>query len=121
MVVYDTDPVNATSFAGYKALNTQRPNLCDGSLVERNFDRLIEQIVEQDSDFVVDNGVLLLSPLVVLFGRERRFINLIAENGKQVYIHTVITGVKRCAIRWAALLRCANKCREVRTFGCVAE
>ncbi|EJG5355165.1 conjugal transfer protein TraL [Salmonella enterica] len=91
LVVYDTDPVNAT-LAGYKALDTQRLELMrDGSLVERNFDRLIEQIVEQDSDFVVDNGAASFIPLSYYLA-ENDAINLIAENGKQVYIHTVITG-----------------------------
>lgn len=91
VVVYDTDPVNAT-LAGYKALDTQRLELMrDGSLVERNFDRLIEQIVEQDSDFVVDNGAASFIPLSYYLA-ENDAINLIAENGKQVYIHTVITG-----------------------------
>ena len=91
LVVYDTDPVNAT-LAGYKALDTQRLELMrEGSLVERNFDRLIEQIVEQDSDFVVDNGAASFIPLSYYLA-ENDAINLIAENGKQVYIHTVITG-----------------------------
>ncbi|EHL84379.1 hypothetical protein HMPREF9428_02572 [Citrobacter portucalensis] len=91
LVVYDTDPVNAT-LAGYKALGTQRLELMrEGSLVERNFDRLIEQIVEDDSDFVVDNGAASFIPLSYYLA-ENDAINLIAENGKQVYIHTVITG-----------------------------
>lgn len=91
LVVYDTDPVNAT-LAGYKELNTQRLELMrDGSLVERNFDSLIEEIVEKDSHFVVDNGAASFIPLSFYLA-ENDAINLIAENGKQVYIHTVITG-----------------------------
>ena len=91
LVVYDTDPVNAT-LAGYKALNTQRLELLhDGSLVERSFDALIENIIESDSNFVVDNGAASFIPLSYYLA-ENDAINLIAENGKQVYIHTVITG-----------------------------
>ena len=59
----DTDPVNAT-LAGYKAFNTQRLELMEnGSLIERNFDRLIEQVVEDDTNFVIDNGAASFIPL----------------------------------------------------------
>ena len=87
----DTDPVNAT-LAGYKAFNTQRLELMEnGSLIERNFDRLIEQIVEEDCNFVIDNGAASFIPLSYYIA-ENDAINLISENGKQVIIHTVITG-----------------------------
>ena len=44
VVAVDTDPVNAT-LAGYKAFGTQRLELMEGgSLVERNFDALIERV-----------------------------------------------------------------------------
>ena len=87
----DTDPVNAT-LAGYKAFGTQRLELMDGgSLVERNFDRLIEQIVEEDSNFVVDNGASSFIPLSYYIAENDAF-SIIDENGKQVVIHTVITG-----------------------------
>ncbi|MDE1475898.1 nucleotide-binding protein [Xenorhabdus bovienii] len=87
----DTDPVNAT-LAGYKAFGAQRLELMkDGSLVERNFDRLIEQIVEEDTNFVIDNGAASFIPLSYYIA-ENDAINLIGENKKQVVIHTVITG-----------------------------
>lgn len=87
----DTDPVNAT-LAGYKAFNTQRLELMEnGSLIERNFDRLIEQVVEEDTNFVIDNGAASFIPLSYYIA-ENDAINLIGENGKQVIIHTVITG-----------------------------
>ncbi|MCD2514650.1 conjugal transfer protein TraL [Comamonas endophytica] len=87
----DTDPVNAT-LSGYKAFNTQRLELIkNGTLNERNFDNLIEQIVAEDSDFVVDNGAASFLPLTYYLA-ENDAINIIQENGKQVVIHTVITG-----------------------------
>jgi CO dehydrogenase nickel-insertion accessory protein CooC1 len=49
VVIVDTDPVNAT-LAGYQAFNTQRLELMEGgSLIERNFDRLMEQVVADDT------------------------------------------------------------------------
>lgn len=87
----DTDPVNAT-LAGYKAFGTQRLELMEGgSLIERNFDRLIEQVVEHDTNFVIDNGAASFIPLSYYIA-ENDAINLIGENGKQVVIHTVVTG-----------------------------
>lgn len=91
VAVIDTDPVNAT-LAGYKAFDVQRLELMkDGSLIERNFDALIERIIEEDTNFVVDNGAASFIPLSYYIG-ENDAINLIANNGKQVVIHTVITG-----------------------------
>lgn len=87
----DTDPVNAT-LAGYKAFGTQRLELMEGgSLVERNFDRLIEQIVEEDTNFVVDNGAASFIPLSYYIAENDAF-SIIGENNKQVVIHTVVTG-----------------------------
>lgn len=87
----DTDPVNAT-LAGYKAFNTQRLELMDGgSLVERNFDGLIEQVVEQKGTFVIDNGASSFIPLSYYIN-ENDVFSIIGDNNKQVVIHTVVTG-----------------------------
>lgn len=91
VVVIDTDPVNAT-LAGYKAFDVQRLELMkDGSLIERNFDALIERIVKEDTNFVVDNGAASFIPLSYYIG-ENDAIRVIGNHGKQVVIHTVITG-----------------------------
>lgn len=91
VIAVDTDPVNAT-LAGYKSFGTQRLELMEnGSLIERNFDQLIEQIIEQDSNFVVDNGASSFIPLSYYIA-ENDAINIIGESGKKVIIHTVITG-----------------------------
>jgi len=87
----DTDPVNAT-LAGYKAFGTQRLELMEGgSLIERNFDKLIEQVVAEDTNFVIDNGAASFIPLSYYIA-ENDAITIISENGKKVIIHTVITG-----------------------------
>lgn len=87
----DTDPVNAT-LEGYKAFGTQRLELMEGgSLNERNFDELVEQIIAEDTNFVIDNGAASFIPLSYYIA-ENDAINMIGENGKQVIIHTVITG-----------------------------
>lgn len=91
VTVVDTDPVNAT-LAGYKAFDTQRLELMEGgSLIERNFDALIERIIAEDTHFVIDNGAASFIPLSYYIA-ENDAINLIASHGKQVVIHTVITG-----------------------------
>lgn len=91
VVIIDTDPVNAT-LSGYAAFDTQRLELMEGgSLIERNFDALIEQVVEEDSNFVIDNGAATFIPLSFYIA-ENDAINVITDRGKQVVIHTVITG-----------------------------
>lgn len=91
VAVIDTDPVNAT-LSGYAAFDTQRLELMEGgSLIERNFDSLIERVVEEDSNFVIDNGAASFIPLSFYIA-ENDAINMIADSGKQVVIHTVITG-----------------------------
>lgn len=91
LTIVDTDPVNAT-LAGYKTFNTQRLELMEnGSLVERNFDQLIEQILVEDTNFVIDNGASSFIPLSYYIA-ENDAINMISNNDKQVIIHTVITG-----------------------------
>ncbi len=91
VVAVDTDPVNAT-LAGYQAFGTERLELMeDGSLVERKFDALMERIVTDDSNFVVDNGAASFIPLSYYIA-ENDAINLVSNYGKQVVVHTVITG-----------------------------
>lgn len=91
VVVVDTDPVNAT-ISGYGAFKAQRLALMEGgTLVERNFDALMERVVREDAHFVVDNGAATFLPLSYYLA-ENDAINLIAEHGKQVVIHTVVTG-----------------------------
>lgn len=91
VAVIDTDPVNAT-LAGYKAFDAQRLKLMEGgTLIERNFDDLIERVVAEDTHFVVDNGAASFVPLSFYIA-ENDAISVIAGHGKQVVVHTVVTG-----------------------------
>lgn len=91
VIAVDTDPVNAT-LAGYRAFETRRLELMEGgSLNERKFDELIEQVIEQDAHFVIDNGAASFIPLSYYIA-ENDAINVIGQYGKQVVIHTVVTG-----------------------------
>ena len=87
----DTDPVNRTLFQ-YKALNVTRLELLrDGSIDPRGFDTLMETLLTQDTTFVVDNGASTFIPLwnYIL---ENNVVDVLTVAGKQLYVHTVITG-----------------------------
>lgn len=89
--VIDSDPSNATLF-GYKALSVQRLDLMDGTVLnEGKFDSLIMRILSEDTNFVVDNGA---SSFIALnnYLIENCVVDMIAEQGKQVIVHTVIAG-----------------------------
>lgn len=91
VVCIDTDPVNAT-LVGYKALEARRIDLMDGStLVERKFDEMMEQVLSEDTNFVVDNGAASFIPLSNYL-IENDAIRMIADSGKGVVVHTVVTG-----------------------------
>ena len=91
-IVFDTDPVNAT-LEGFKALGVRHLDLIDRDqkLDTRNFDQLIETVLEEDSDFIVDNGASSFLPLSSNMV-ENEVPQLIVGSGKDLVIHTVITG-----------------------------
>jgi hypothetical protein len=90
-IAVDTDPVNAT-LSGYRAFDVQRLELMqDGVIQERAFDDLIEEILEKDRSFVIDNGAASFVPLSAYLS-ENDAIEAIIESGKEVFIHTIITG-----------------------------
>lgn len=89
--VIDADPVNPTLF-GYEALKVQRLDLMEGNtIVEERFDALTLRIFEEDANFVIDNGA---SSFVALnnYMIENDIASMIADHGKEVFIHTVIAG-----------------------------
>ncbi len=87
----DTDPVNQT-LMNYKALDAQHVKLLEGSKIdERNFDALMEQLLSEDGIFVVDNGASSFVPLSNYL-IENNAIGMLAESGRDVYIHCVVTG-----------------------------
>jgi hypothetical protein len=89
----DTDPVNRT-FAQYAALAADRLNLRDehNRIEQRAFDSLIERfLTEEAATFVVDNGASTFLPLWHYL-LENSALDYLRQNGRRVYVHTVITG-----------------------------
>jgi hypothetical protein len=89
----DTDPVNRT-FAQYSALGADRLNLRDehNRIEQRAFDSLIERFLTEDTaTFVVDNGASTFLPLWHYL-LENSALDYLRQNGRRVYVHTVITG-----------------------------
>lgn len=88
----DTDPVNAT-LGGYNALDVKRIDLMhEGTIDNRRFDEMMELLINEDTNFVVDNGAASFVPLS-FYLVDNDALRLIAEAGKkEVMLHTVITG-----------------------------
>ena len=89
----DTDPVNRT-FAQYGALAADRLNLRDehNRIEQRAFDSLMERFLTEDgATFVVDNGASTFLPLWHYL-LENSALDYLRQNGRRVYVHTVITG-----------------------------
>ncbi|WP_434779294.1 conjugal transfer protein TraL [Neisseria sp. Ec49-e6-T10] len=89
---FDTDPVNPT-FSRYKALDVSVVNILNNNnnIDSRNFDGLIEQLVETDGIAVVDNGAATFVPLMSYMA-ENSVDALLADSGVELYIHSVIAG-----------------------------
>lgn len=89
----DTDPVNQT-LTGYSALNTKAINITNPDtkkIDERKFDTLMESLLSEDINFVIDNGsssFISLSNYLI----ENNAFDFLKDAGKEVYLHTVITG-----------------------------
>jgi hypothetical protein len=89
----DTDPVNRT-FAQYAALGADRLMLRDehNRIEQRAFDSLMERfLTEETATFVVDNGASTFLPLWHYL-LENSALDYLRQNGRRVYVHTVITG-----------------------------
>jgi CobQ/CobB/MinD/ParA nucleotide binding domain len=93
-VCIDTDPANRT-LSGYKSLGARQVNILEpGStsrINPRAFDALLNAIAVDSSDFIVDSGAssfLALTDYLL----ETRAIAALLDVGKEVHLHTVITG-----------------------------
>src|ERR1700722_10238063 len=89
----DTDPVNST-FAQYAALAVDRLTLRDehNRIDQRSFDTLMERFLTEDgATFVVDNGASTFLPLWHYL-LENSALDYLRQQGRRVYVHTVITG-----------------------------
>lgn len=90
VVCADTDPVNAT-FTQYKSLNVAHLEIADGTRIsQRKFDELVERIATTEGHFVIDNGAATFLPLTEYIA-ENGIFDLLKENGKNVFIHTILT------------------------------
>ncbi len=93
VVAFDTDPVNAT-LAGFKEFEVIRLDILkNGDIDPRQFDTLIDSIMEQgpETHVIVDNGAssfLALNSYI----RENNIIGILEEAGHSVFFHSVITG-----------------------------
>jgi len=88
---FDTDPINPT-LAQYRALNAERINVLKrGAINEKEFDTMVERVCTNAGVFIVDTGATTFVPLwnYVL---ENEVLSLLAKQGRQVYVHCVVTG-----------------------------
>lgn len=107
----DTDPVNQT-FSKYKALNAQHVKIMEGSKIdERNFDKLMERLLLEDGFFVVDNGSSSFVPLSNYL-IENNALAMLAESGRPVYIHCVVTGGQAIADTISGFLALAEQTKH---------
>ncbi|EJF88039.1 conjugal transfer protein TraL [Bartonella melophagi] len=87
----DTDPVNQT-FASYKKFNVKHLKLLEQSvIIPRNFDALMEELLNSDCQYVIDNGATTFLPLAYYL-KENEAFDLLAASQKNVIIHIPITG-----------------------------
>jgi cellulose biosynthesis protein BcsQ len=87
----DTDPVNAT-FSSYTRFNVQKIDIMDGDEINpRHFDRMMQLIIESDTDVIIDNGAATFVPLSS-YMISNDAPNLLASMDIELVIHTVITG-----------------------------
>ena len=93
VAAFDTDPVNAT-LAGFQEFEVTCLNILkQGDIDPRQFDTLIDKIMEQgpDTHVIVDNGAssfLALNSYI----KENGIIGILGESGHSVFFHSVITG-----------------------------
>ncbi|MDR5740074.1 conjugal transfer protein TraL [Caballeronia sp. LZ016] len=88
----DTDPVNDT-FSRYEAFQVRKLELLTKSqqINTREFDGLVESILQHDGNAVIDNGASTFLPLSA-YMVENETVQFLNANGKKVVLHTVLTG-----------------------------
>lgn len=91
VICADTDPMNKTFFK-YKSLDVAPVEIAvGGNIVTQKFDPLMETIMNTDATFVVDNGSATFMPMSKYL-LENDIYEVMAQSGKKVFAHTVITG-----------------------------
>lgn len=88
----DTDPVNAT-LTSYAALPVQRLEIIDQDrqIDSREFDRMIDIILNNDGPVLIDNGATSFVPITGYLA-ENGALDVLASLGREVFIHTILTG-----------------------------
>lgn len=87
----NTDPVN-DSFYDFKDLNVKSvPIIENHQIVPREFDKIIEMIIQTEDHFIIDNGASSFIPLLE-FLSINPIIDVLNDFGKTVYFHTPVTG-----------------------------
>lgn len=108
LICIDTDPVNAT-FANFKAIGARRLEIMDDTKInEAKFDQMMEMILSEESDFIIDNGASSFVPLSSYLV-ENKAIEMLAESGKKVIVHVVVTGGNAFSDTLTGLRKVANQ------------
>lgn len=88
----DLDPTNAT-FNGYPALDAKHYDITDDdfNIDPSEFDRLMEDILTSESDWVIDTGAATFLPLMNYL-IQNKLIAFLEENNRRVIIHAPLVG-----------------------------
>lgn len=89
---FDTDPVNPT-FSRYQALSPKIIKILNSNnnIDSRQFDGLIEQILEADGIGVIDNGAATFIPLMSYIA-ENQISELLKESNIRLIFHVPLAG-----------------------------
>lgn len=92
ILAIDTDP-NNTTLLNIKALKAKFLQLLDdnGKIVQREFDKIIELIIEKKNDIIVDSGATTFIPLIDYL-KENEVITFLKEYEINIYMHVPIVG-----------------------------
>ena len=91
VVALDADATSAT-FSSFKGLGVRRVNVMEGDKInERIFDNIVEEILTQDTNFVIDTGASAFVELSRYFNRNE-IPDHIARAGKRFVANVIITG-----------------------------
>jgi len=105
----DTDPVNDT-LCKYAALKAERLNvMVEGRVDEGAFDDMLERILTEPISFVVDSGATSFVALTNHLTDCKAF-DLLREHGREVIVHSVLTGGQACRDTVVGFKLIAQRC-----------
>ena len=88
VICIDTDPVNET-LSQFKDLHADHLNVLKaGTIDEKQFDALVEQVCNHDGVYVVATTFVPLWHYML----EQQLFQFLVERGRRVFIHLVVTG-----------------------------